>query len=573
MRIHSLLAVACLAALAACAPSLDTTNGRGDQATASAGQHEAEIDALFSEQVRPGSPGATVGVYQHGKLVFAKGYGLADVEAGTPITPQTRFHVASVSKQFTAFAVALLAREGKIDLDADVRTYLPYVPDFGHKITVRHLILHTSGLRDQWALFEMGGHTLDDRLAQGQIINMVSHQRGLNFEPGTQHSYCNTGYALLAEIVHAVSGQTLRQFTTERMFRPLGMDSTFFFDDVTEIVAGRANSYEFADDGEQRLQRSLLNYDNVGATSLFTTVEDMAKWAGNFTQPKVGDRALIERITTNGTLDDGTPIEYGFGLIRDQADGRTRVSHSGSDAGFRSQFVYYPDDDFAVIITANVPFNLRAKATAIADLYLPKSAAPESKPEPAPEDPNADATPLAGLYVRPEYRQHVKPLRLQFENGKLSRNYGRGEHKSAILRQDGSFDFGDPRWESFRPVRDANGRVTALDVQNFYEPAPLRYPRAEPSRLNAAGLAPYAGRYHSAELDITYDVRVNGDRLTLSSLWTPEPIALEQVVTDRFESQAWWAEAVLFQRDRGGRIRSLSLNTERAQAVILERVE
>lgn len=573
MRIRFLLAVACLFALTACAPSSDTTNAHGGQAAAPAGQHEVDIDALFSEQTQPGSPGAAVGIYHQGKLIFAKGYGLADVEAGTPITPRTRFHVASVSKQFAAFAVALLAREGKVDLDADVRTYLPYVPNFGRKITVRHLILHTSGLRDQWSLFEMGGHTLDDRLEQGQIVNIVSRQRGLNFDPGTQHSYSNTGYTLLAEIVRAVSGQTLREFTTERMFRPLGMDSTFFFDDVTEIVPGRAHSYEHEDDQDKRLKRSLLNYDNVGATSLFTTVEDMAKWAGNFTQPQVGDRALIEQVTSNGTLDDGTPIEYGFGLMREKKDGRVRVSHSGSDAGFRSLFAYYPDDDFAVIITANVPFNLRAKVTAIADLYLPKSAVQEPKPEPAPENPNAEAAPLAGLYVRPEYRQHVKPLRLQFEDGKLFRADDHGERSNAVLRQDGSFDFGDPRWETFRPVHDAKGRVTAIDVHNFYEPKPLRYPRVEPSRLDAAGLAPYAGRYHSSELDITYDVRVDGNRLTLASLWTPEPIALEQVVTDRFESKVWWSDAVLFQRDGSGRIRSLSLNNDRAGGVILERIK
>ncbi|MBL8267785.1 serine hydrolase domain-containing protein, partial [Steroidobacter sp.] len=445
----------------------------------------------------------------------------------------------------------------------------------GRKITVRHLILHTSGLRDQWSLFEMGGHTLDDRLEQGQVVNIVSRQRGLNFDPGTQHSYSNTGYTLLAEIVHAVSGQTLREFTTERIFRPLGMNSTFFFDDVTEIVPGRAHSYEQEGDEQKQLKRSLLNYDNVGATSLFTTVEDMAKWAGNFTRPTVGDAALIEQVSTNGTLDNGTPINYGFGLVRDQADGRTRVSHSGSDAGFRSQFIYYPEQDFAVIITANVPFNIKAKATQIADLYLPKSesAAPEAKPELSPEDPNADAAPLAGLFARPEYRQHVSPVQLQFEGGKLFRTDNRGERKNAVLRQDGSFDFGDPSWMSFRPVRDAKGQVTALDIKNLYESAPLRYPRVQPSKLNAAGLAPYAGRYHSAELDITYDVRVKGDQLTLSSLWMSEPSTLKQVVTDRFESELWWSSAVLFQRDRAGKIRSLSFNSDRANGVILQRVE
>src|SRR5690606_8595398 len=205
MHIRFLLACACLFALAACSPSPEANPAANQPVQASAAnrivagageRHEAAIDALFEAQTRPGNPGAAVGVYHHGQLAFAKGYGLADVEAGTPITPRTQFHVASVSKQFAAFSIALLAREGKVDLDADVRTYLPYVPDFGRKVTVRHLILHTSGLRDQWSLFEIGGHDLDDRLRQAQIVNMVARQRALKFDPGTRYSYSNTGYTL-----------------------------------------------------------------------------------------------------------------------------------------------------------------------------------------------------------------------------------------------------------------------------------------------------------------------------------------------------------------------------------------
>lgn len=186
------------------------------------------VDAVFAEY-RPDAPGAAVSIYQGGKLIFSKGYGLADLEAGTPLTARTPIHVASVSKQFTAFAVALLAREGKADLDADVRTYLPWMPQFSEGIiTVRHLILHTSGLRDQWALFTLGGQEMQSRLRQQQIVNMVARQRSLNFTPGVEYSYSNTGYTLLAEVVKAVSGQTLREFTTEHMFKPLHMDSTFF---------------------------------------------------------------------------------------------------------------------------------------------------------------------------------------------------------------------------------------------------------------------------------------------------------------------------------------------------------
>src|SRR5262249_1604662 len=152
------------------------------------------VDSLFEELNRPGRPGMSVGVCKGGRTVHLRGYGQADLEHNVPITPQTIFHVASVSKQFAAFPLALLAREGKLDLDANIRTYLPFVPNFGHTITVRHLIYHTSGLRDQWSLFGLGGQWIDNRLRQQQIINMVARQRALNFEPGSEYSYSNTGY-------------------------------------------------------------------------------------------------------------------------------------------------------------------------------------------------------------------------------------------------------------------------------------------------------------------------------------------------------------------------------------------
>jgi len=502
----------------------------------------ATIDALFEPYTQPGSPGAAVGVYHQGQQVYAKGYGLADVEAGTPITPQTRFHVASVSKQFAAFAVAMLAREGKVDLDADVRTYLPYVPDFGQTITVRHLILHTSGLRDQWSLFGLGGQDTDGRLRQRQVVNMVARQRALNFAPGSEYAYSNTGYTLLAEIVHAASGQTLREFTTARVFRPLGMNATFFFDNLEEIVPGRANSYER--DGEDKpWKRSPLNYDNVGATSLFTTVEDMAKWAGNFTDPKVGDRALIEQVTTNGTLDDGTPIEYGFALIRTQLDGRNVITHSGSDAGFRAIFYYYPDHDFAVMITANTPYkmDLSDKVKAIANLYLPAAKAAVATQLPAVRNDPALAAQIAGTYLP----QYDRALTLLVKDGALHQAGRDGATTPLVLRADGSFDDGK-RDNFYRPVRAKDGKVVALErhASKPYPP-PLRLERAPGAA--AADLSRYAGDYRSAELDITYTLAVDGGELVVDSIWSAQPTRLRPVAPDRFESQGWALGSVVFE--------------------------
>ncbi|MBL8267051.1 serine hydrolase domain-containing protein, partial [Steroidobacter sp.] len=233
-----------------------------------ASQRPAAVDALFAEFNQATTPGLAIGIYQNGQPLLTRAYGMADLENPAPITTDTVFHIASVSKHFTAFAVLLLANEGKIDLDADVRRYLPYMPDFGDVITVRHLIYHTSGLRDSWRLLALGGVDSYSHRQQAQIVNMAARQRGLNFKPGTEYAYSNMNYTLLAEIVRSVTGKTLRQFTTERMFKPLQMDHTFFSDDILEIVPRRAQSYSREGD---TWRRSPLNLDTYGATNLQTT--------------------------------------------------------------------------------------------------------------------------------------------------------------------------------------------------------------------------------------------------------------------------------------------------------------
>jgi CubicO group peptidase (beta-lactamase class C family) len=562
MRLRSLLTTFLLTVLAV---------GSANAQQANTDSRQSAVDALFADYAKNDSPGAAVSVYQGGKLALARGYGRADLEAGTPITPQTQFHVASVSKEFTAFSIALLAREGKVDLDADIRTYLPYVPDFGHKITVRHLILHTSGLRDQWSLFELGGQNTEGRVTQQQIVNMVSRQQGLNFTPGTEYVYCNTGYSLMAEIVYKTSGKTLREFTTERIFKPLGMNRTFFFDDVTELVPGRANSYAKRrdKDGEEVAgwQRELLNYDNYGATSLFTTVEDMAKWAANFTTPVVGDRALIDQISTNGTLDDGKPINYGFALRRIKLNGRVIVTHSGADAGFRAVFVYFPGQDFAVSITANTPFDMLEKVGKIADLYLPPVAAADVLVAPE-EDPAADIARLAGTYL-PAY---AATLRLEAKDGALYLANDQGEPRRIILRKNGTFDFGQPESEYFKPVADGGGQVVALDHHVVKDNLHFRHERITLAKLDAATLAQYVGDYRSPELDITYTFDVADGSLNWRTLWSEKAATLRPVVADRFESTDGALGTVVFQRDVRGRIDGLLIHAGRARHIRLDRV-
>lgn len=353
-----------------------------------------QVDALFAECDKPDSPGAALIIIDEGQIVYRRGYGTANLEYGIAITPSTIFHVASVSKQFTATAIALLAERGRLSLDDAVQTYLPEVPDFGHRITIRHLIHHTSGLRDQWEILRLAGWRMDDVITQAQIMQMACRQRDLNFLPGSEFLYCNTGYTFLAEIVARVSGRSFRQFTDEQIFQPLGMRSTHFHDDHEEIVPNRAYSYKPHPRGGFRT--SVLNYANVGATSLFTTAEDLARWLLNFEIPLVGTPALIEQLHERFTLTSGETIPYAFGLRHNHYRSIPVVGHSGWDAGFKSFVGRFPEQRLGVILLTNlVTFNPEALAGKVAEAYLGDRV--QWGPEP-PAAPAADPT-VAGLDV------------------------------------------------------------------------------------------------------------------------------------------------------------------------------
>ncbi len=339
---------------------------------------ESKVDQLFAEWDNPDSPGATLAVTREGKIIYKQGYGTANLEYDIPITPATIFDIASVSKQFAAFAITTLAHEGKLSLDDDIRVHLPDVPDFGHTITIRHLLHHTSGLRDWVQSLVIAGVTMEDVISFKHILKMVRQQKALNFEPGAAYSYSNTGYNLLAEIVERVTGDSFREWTDTNIFKPLAMTNTHFHDDHQMILKNRAYSYQSVENGE--FKHAINNTTALGSSSLYSTVEDLAKWMLNFDDTCIGEQTIIDQMHQRGVLNNGEQISYALGLSIGEYRGLETVGHSGSWRGFRSHLIRFPDQQFGVVILCNLdtfnPLNLAEK---VADLYLVHVLAPVEK--------------------------------------------------------------------------------------------------------------------------------------------------------------------------------------------------
>ncbi|HEY3139176.1 MAG TPA: serine hydrolase [Blastocatellia bacterium] len=530
------------------------------------GQLTSKVDQLFSKWEKPESPGASVIVVKDGAVVYKHGYGSANLEYDIPITPATVFHVASVSKQFTAFAIALLASRGKLSLDDDIRKQLPEVPDFGKTITIRHLLHHISGLRDQWELLAMAGWRLDDVITKEHILKMVRHEKELNFEPGAEFLYCNTGFTLLAVIVERVSGQTFRQFTEENIFKPLGMTNTHFHDDHQMIVKNRA--YSYSPDGNG-FKLSALNYANVGATSLFTTVEDLAKWALNFEDMKVGGPAVIEQMQKQGVLNNGKTISYALGLDIGEYKGLKTVAHGGGDAGYRSYIIRFPEQRFAVAVLSNLgTFNPGSLAFQVADIYLADKLQPVT-PKTSPVDrPEAKVDPAV-------YDAYVG--RFQFEDGRAititkenNRLWGQpaGMQKAELFPESETKFFAKIADVQVSFQRNEKGAVTQMTLHQNGQNAVAK--RVEAVSFTPEKLQEYAGDYYSDELGTTYTIVLQNGGL-IAQHRRHDDIKLTPVDADFFLGGQWFFQRLRFTRDKDAHITGFRLTGGRVRNMRFDR--
>ena len=531
---------------------------------------DKQIDQLFTAYNNPQTPGAAVAVAKDGKIIFKKGYGSADLEYNIPITPATIFHIASLSKQFTAFSILLLEGEGKLSINDDIRKYIPEVPDFGKVITLNQLMHHTSGLRDQWDLLALAGWRLDDIITKAQVLRLVSRQKDLNFNPGDEFLYCNTGFTLLAEVVARVSGQTFAEFTRIHIFQPLKMNNTLFYNDCEKIVKNRAYSYHADSTG---LKKSILSYSVVGATSLFTTVEDLSLWAMNFENPVVG-KDIIEKMNMKGILNKGDTIGYAMGQGIGVYKGLKFNAHDGADAGYRTSLWRFPDQKFSVNVLSNfASFNPSGMAMRIADIYL--------------KDKEVTKTPKKEEEANMENKASSDNKSLKVDHDTLMAYCGKyeldpGEMATVSLENESLFVEApglpktpmttvssttfDVSAVSARVtfLRDESGKVVKLKAQmNGEEHFAMKMPDFDPSKVN---LAEYAGDFYSSELSTTYSIVVESGKLIARHFRTGD-IHLVASKSDQFTGDQWYFGNIEFIRDNNtitgckvstGRVRNLT---------------
>ena len=523
------------------------------------------IDNLFKFYTAT-TPGCALAIVRKGEVVFQKGYGLANMEYNIPNAPTTIFHIASESKQYVAFCILLLEQEGKLSLDDDIRKYLDYVPDFGHVITIRHLIHHTSGLRDQWQLLANAGWQLDDVITQEHVIKLIAKQKALNFIPGDEHMYCNTGYTLLAEIVKKVSGQTLRQFADKRIFQPLGMKDTHFHDNYQELVPGRA--YSYSQNGSGGYQHAVLSYSIVGATSLLTTVLDEAKWLNNYETGAVGGKALIEKMYEVGVLNNGRKLNYAFAISIDKFKGWKLIGHGGADAGFRTYACRFPENDLGIVVFSNLAStNASGLASQVANILITTN---KEEPKPVANTNFADSNfhkHLQGSY----YSERGEVLELLWKNGRLLRRApGTPGGLETMFLAGNNNRYPVNNSVVVLMLDDKNKTVdSVMEFRWENQTTTIAFKRQPtvPQKVTAE----FAGRYYGPETEAFYTITEKDGKLTVEHRKFGDAL-LKPIAPDVFSCPNWWMSNIHFLRDKKGKIIAFEVNAGRVQHLRYDKV-
>lgn len=568
MRRHPAL----LAAVLAVALTAASSAARAQHVIGVRDARAIRADSVFQRFDRTDSPGCALGVYQDGKIQYARGYGMASLQHGVALSPRSVLDVGSISKQFTAMAILMLQQEGKLSLDDPIRKYIPEMPAYADKITIRRALSQTSGLRDLYTMMGQTGRPFTGDTVDA--LRVITRSAEPNYEPGARYLYTNSGWILAAQIVYRLTGKTLAQFAQERIFAPLGMHDTRYLADAATIIANGADGYAPLRGGNGfRVARSTYDGAIMGAGAVHTSVEDFGRWLDNYDAGTVGGRDIIETMTTATTLNDGSPATsgqnhaYAVGLTVGTLRGLRVVSHGGSWAGYRGHFLRFPEQRFAVAtfcnLTTSGPDSLARK---VAGIYLGDRMQPDSAAAwtaalaaaPRAELPASSLRALAGVWRNVE-RGEVRRTRLV---GDTLFILG-GERTPIVPLEGGRFRAGPASELRFEGDAAAPSRMIVRTAGET-----VTYTRADAVTLTPAQPAEYAGDYRSDEVEATHTWKVEKGELVLYANNRRLGV-LEPTYKDGFTGGGTMIDV---QRDAKGRIAGFVLQSGRVRHLRFTRV-
>ncbi len=466
------------------------------------------VDSLVQSWAIPFGPGGVVGIMENGKLIYTEGFGLASLDYDIPNTENTLFNIGSISKQFTAMGIVELNLEGKLSLDDDVRKYIPELPDFGHKITIRHLLHHTSGLRDIHSILTIAGWRADDPRSDDDLFRIMKNQKELNFNPGDEYMYSNTGYIFLAKIIEEVTGENIEDWMKQNIFVPLGLLDTYIEGSATKVVRGNATSY--IKQADESFSRAVEYWNYTGSGNVHSTVKDLLSWLNNFSNPANGWKSAFEMLQTTDTLTNGKHFKYAFGIEIDSINGTKRISHGGGVGGFRSYACTFPQEGISLVVLTNYSSSKpRLKMNSLAGLVLPKLVARndglEVKYLEYSPVPNVDLKKYGG-----DYWDGGVARKIYVKNDTLW--YFRQKGNESPLLYVGNDEFlimPQAIWKTkfeFEGGRVSSMLVESSKVKDHFKPF-------IPVKITPAYLSAFAGKYYCPELDTYYSFTIQNDTL------------------------------------------------------------
>ena len=533
---------------------------------------ENKIDSIFKEYDNPATPGLSVGFMQNGKLIFSKGYGMADLEHNNPIDTSSVFSLASVSKQFTVFAILLLEQQGKLSLNDNVRKHIPKFNNYSETVTLQQLANHSSGIRSQLQLLGQAGYISDNVITKEDALKIIYDQEELNFKPGSEFSYSNSGYVLLAEVVEKVSGRPFSLFMKENVFEPLAMNNSFVMDDYHKIIKNRANSYEIENG---TYVNAPANYSYYGSTGLYTTLIDLKKWASNFSNPKIGNRDLFEKMNTLAVLKNGKNYGYALGQFVGDFNGLKQIYHSGGDAGYRAFFGRFPEQNVAVLLLSNNnTVDAQSKALEMVDIFLKPYYKSNSTTQPISSKPKIiqlevlDLKKFSGSYLNPN-NYIIRKIFVRNDTLIYSRQDQDGRETPLLaLNKENTFQLGDS--EKVQAFFSKSGTIESISILVGGEKVEF-YSKYLPKKYPTKELEEFVGTFYSKELDTKYILETKNGILTVShpkmNLITLQPIKL-----DSFLGSSWQFRSLEFDRNEKNKIKGFRISSGRVKNVRFEKI-